>query len=49
MPSRPAPPEEDPAMMFAHYVHRLPAEYDIGLIRSRANLRGERWSAARRF
>lgn len=32
-------------MMIAHYVHRLPADYDLGLIRSRASLRGERWSA----
>ncbi|WP_417711837.1 DUF4865 family protein [Roseibium aggregatum] len=32
-------------MMIAHYAHRLPANYDMGLIRSRANERGGRWSA----
>ena len=32
-------------MMIAHYAHRLPANYDMSLIRSRANERGGRWSA----
>ncbi|WP_346913126.1 DUF4865 family protein [uncultured Roseibium sp.] len=32
-------------MMIAHYAHRLPAHYDMSLIRSRANERGGRWSA----
>ncbi len=31
-------------MTIAHYVHRLPADYDIGLIRSRARERGALWN-----
>jgi hypothetical protein len=31
--------------MITHYAHRLPANYDMSLIRSRANERGGRWSA----
>ncbi len=32
-------------MIIAHYRHRLPANYDIKLIRSRANERGALWDA----
>lgn len=32
-------------MMIAHYHHRLPAKYDINLIRSRAKERGVVWDA----
>ncbi|MCT8268201.1 DUF4865 family protein [Afifella sp. JA880] len=32
-------------MMIAHYSHRLPAHYDMGLIRSRVNDRSGQWSA----
>ncbi|WFU78153.1 DUF4865 family protein [Bradyrhizobium sp. CIAT3101] len=31
-------------MTIAHYIHRLPADYDIGLIRSRAKERGALWN-----
>ena len=40
-----APDTKDHVMMIAHYAHRLPANYDMSLIRSRANERGGRWSA----
>lgn len=30
-------------MTIAHYIHRLPADYDIGIIRSRARERGALW------
>ena len=33
-------------MLIAHYSHRLPADYDIDLIRSRAQARGHLWDAA---
>src|SRR5689334_4976620 len=32
-------------MIIAHYGHRLPANYDIGLIRARAKERGPLWDA----
>jgi len=32
-------------MMIAHYLHRLPASYDIGLIRERAKARAGEWDA----
>jgi hypothetical protein len=32
-------------MIIAHYGHRLPADYDIGIIRSRAHARGQLWDA----
>ena len=32
-------------MLIAHYAHRLPANYDIELIRSRAQARGHLWDA----
>jgi hypothetical protein len=32
-------------MIIAHYAHRLPADYDIGIIRSRAKERGSLWDA----
>ncbi|WP_371422108.1 DUF4865 family protein [Tardiphaga sp.] len=32
-------------MIVAHYEHRLPADYDLGLIRSRAGERGPLWNA----
>jgi Domain of unknown function (DUF4865) len=32
-------------MIIAHYGHRLPADYDIGIIRSRAKARGQLWDA----
>ncbi|KAA0076742.1 DUF4865 family protein [Tardiphaga sp. P9-11] len=32
-------------MIVAHYEHRLPADYDLGLIRSRAQERGPLWDA----
>lgn len=32
-------------MIVAHYEHRLPADYDLGLIRSRAGERGPLWDA----
>ena len=31
-------------MTIAHYLHRLPADYDIGIIRSRAKERGALWN-----
>jgi hypothetical protein len=31
-------------MTIAHYIHRLPADYDIGIIRSRAKERGALWN-----
>jgi len=31
-------------MTIAHYIHRLPADYDIGTIRSRAKERGALWN-----
>src|ERR1700724_3197834 len=34
-----------PAMIIAHYAHRLPASYDIGIIRDRAKARGALWDA----
>jgi Domain of unknown function (DUF4865) len=30
-------------MMIAHYLHRLPANYDVGLIRQRAKERAAEW------
>ncbi|MFT4117616.1 DUF4865 family protein [Bradyrhizobium sp.] len=30
-------------MTIAHYIHRLPADYDIGIIRDRAKVRGALW------
>jgi hypothetical protein len=32
-------------MIIAHYGHRLPADYDIGIIRNRAHARGHLWDA----
>lgn len=32
-------------MIIAHYAHRLPANYDIGIIRDRAKARGSQWDA----
>src|SRR2546430_8416879 len=32
-------------MIIAHYAHRLPADYDIGIIRSRAGARGHLFDA----
>ena len=32
-------------MIIAHYAHRLPANYDIGIIRDRAKARGGMWDA----
>jgi hypothetical protein len=32
-------------MIIAHYAHRLPADYDIGIIRTRAKARGPVWDA----
>ena len=32
-------------MIIAHYGHRLPADYDIGIIRNRAQVRGHLWDA----
>jgi hypothetical protein len=32
-------------MIIAHYAHRLPANYDIGIIRDRASKRGSLWDA----
>jgi hypothetical protein len=32
-------------MIIAHYGHRLPADYDLGIIRSRAHARGQLWDA----
>lgn len=32
-------------MLIAHYGHRLPADYDINIIRSRAKARGHLWDA----
>ncbi len=32
-------------MILAHYGHRLPADYDLGIIRSRAQARGQLWDA----
>jgi len=31
-------------MTIAHYIHRLPADYDIGIIRGRAKERGALWN-----
>ncbi len=36
-------------MIVAHYEHRLPADYDLGLIRSRAQERGPLWMQSRSF
>jgi hypothetical protein len=36
--------EETCQMTIAHYIHRLPADYDIGIIRSRARERGALWN-----
>lgn len=36
--------EEKCQMTIAHYIHRLPADYDIGIIRSRAKERGALWN-----
>ncbi|KFX29301.1 DUF4865 family protein [Ralstonia solanacearum] len=33
-------------MILAHYVHPLPADYDVALIRERARQRGPLWDAA---
>jgi hypothetical protein len=30
-------------MIIAHYAHRLPADYDLGIIRDRAGRRGPHW------
>lgn len=32
-------------MLIAHYAHRLPSNYDVGLIRARAAQRGPEWAA----
>ncbi len=32
-------------MIIAHYTHRLPADYDISIIRDRAGRRGQLWDA----
>src|ERR1700741_1779411 len=32
-------------MMIAHYAHRLPADYDVEIIRKRAKARGPLWDA----
>jgi hypothetical protein len=32
-------------MIIAHYAHRLPANYDVGIIRDRAKARGSLWDA----
>jgi hypothetical protein len=32
-------------MLIAHYSHRLPADYDLSIIRSRAKARGNLWDA----
>ena len=32
-------------MIIAHYAHRLPADYDIAIIRTRAKARGPVWDA----
>jgi len=32
-------------MIIAHYAHRLPADYDIGIIRNRAKSRGHLFDA----
>jgi hypothetical protein len=32
-------------MIIAHYAHRLPSNYDVGLIRARAKQRGPEWDA----
>jgi Domain of unknown function (DUF4865) len=37
--------EKETTMLFAHYSHRLPADYGIGLIRKRAKGRGPLWDA----
>jgi hypothetical protein len=36
-------------MIIAHYAHRLPANYDVGLIRARARERGTLWDATPRL
>ena len=40
-----APSQKVTLMLIAHYAHRLPANYDIELIRSRAQARGHLWDA----
>ena len=32
-------------MCIARYAHRLPADYDLGLIRTRVETRGQQWNA----
>jgi hypothetical protein len=32
-------------MLIARYAHRLPADYDLGIIRTRAKARGPQWDA----
>lgn len=32
-------------MIIAHYIHRLPADYDLGVIRRRVAARGPQWDA----
>src|SRR5580704_8321493 len=39
------PTRRRPAVIIAHYAHRLPANYDIGIIRDRAKARGGMWDA----
>jgi hypothetical protein len=34
-----------PIMIIAHYAHRLPADYDVGIIRNRASSRGHLFDA----
>ncbi|OWT80186.1 MULTISPECIES: DUF4865 family protein [unclassified Achromobacter] len=36
-------------MLIAHYTHRLPADYDLGIIRRRAAERGTLWDATPRL
>ena len=36
-------------MMIAHYGHRLPADYDLGIISGRAQARGQLWNAVPEF
>ncbi|VVE37840.1 hypothetical protein PAQ31011_04017 [Pandoraea aquatica] len=33
-------------MLTAHYLHRLPADYDLNAIRARGKTRGALWDAA---
>jgi hypothetical protein len=44
---KPEPPSrrKETIMIIAHYGHRLPADYDIGIIRSRARARGHLFDA----